>query len=64
VLFREVRELDIGPVAAAWPVWPTLDPWAAALALVAALCLFWLELGMLRTLGICGVLGIALRLLA
>jgi chromate transporter len=61
VLFREVVVLDLGVAHPAWPVWSTLDPWSLGLMLVAVLALFRLHLGIPATLGICAVLGVALR---
>jgi len=61
VLFREVGVLDLGIARPAWPVWATLDPWSLGLMFVAMLTLFRLHLGIPATLGICGVLGIAIR---
>lgn len=61
VLFREVVVLDLGVARPAWPVWSTLDPWALGLMLVAVLALFRFHLGIVATLGICAVLGVAIR---
>jgi chromate transporter len=62
VLFREVGTLEIGPARPAWPVFGTLDPWALVLTLAAILALFRLELGMLRTLALCGMAGLVASL--
>ena len=61
-LFGEVREAALGPLTLDLPRLATLDPRAAILALLAALCLFRLRLGVVRTLGICAAAGLALRL--
>lgn len=62
VLFGEVRPVPFGPATLDVPVWPTLD-WAAALiALLSAVCLFRLKLGVLKTLGLAAAAGLALRL--
>jgi chromate transporter len=63
VLFRDVGELALGPIRPAWPVWATLDPWALALAAVAALALIGFRLGIAPTLALSAVLGVAIRLL-
>jgi len=63
VVFGEVRPVSLGPAMLDVPVWPTLD-WAAALiALLSAVCLFRLRLGVLKTLGIAAAAGLALRFL-
>lgn len=62
VLFRDVGVLDLGIARPAWPVWSTLDPWALGLMLVAILALFRFHLGIVATLGICAVLGVAIRI--
>ncbi|MCB1488384.1 MAG: chromate efflux transporter [Bauldia sp.] len=64
VLFREVGVLDLGPASPAWPVWSTVDPVAVALMLVAMVALFRLRLGIVATLGLCGLLGLGVRFLA
>jgi chromate transporter len=61
VLFREVGVLDLGIARPAWPVWSTLDPWSLGLMLVAVAALFRFHLGIPATLGICAVLGVAIR---
>jgi len=60
-LFREVGPLKVGPLDIAWPVWSSLDPAALALALVAALALFRLKLGMIPTLALCAGLGFGIK---
>ncbi len=62
VLFGEVREIPLGPMLLEVPVPASLDPAAAGLAALAALCLFGLRLGLLRTLGITALAGLAVRL--
>ena len=61
VLFREVGVLDLGIAGMPWPVWPTLDPWSLGLMLVAGVALFRFHLGVPATLGVCAVLGVAIR---
>ncbi|MGO4706760.1 chromate efflux transporter [Microvirga sp. 2MCAF38] len=63
VLFRDVTELDFGPVAPAWPVWSSVDPLALVLALLAVLALLRLNLGMVGTLALCAALGFAAQML-
>jgi chromate transporter len=66
VLFAEVREvapLPGLPFTLDLPVPGSLDPQAVALALLAAACLFWLKLGVVRTLGIAALTGLGMRLL-
>jgi chromate transporter len=58
VLFREVGTLALGPLALVSPDWASIDPWAVALSVVAAICIFRLRLGILATLGVCGGLGL------
>jgi chromate transporter len=62
VVFGDVGTLRVGPVSIASPVWATINWAAVALSLVAVLCLFKLKLGILRTLGICGALGLLITL--
>jgi chromate transporter len=64
VLFGEVRGLALGPVTLDLPVPATLDPAALALAMLAAVCLFRLRLGVVRTLGVAAAAGLLLRLAA
>jgi chromate transporter len=63
VLFAEIRRVELGPVTLDVPVPGTLDPLALALGLLAAACLFWLRLGLLRTLGATALVGLAAKLL-
>ncbi len=63
VLFRQVGVLVLGPVAAAWPVWRTLDPYAAGLAALAVLALCRWRLGMVWTLVLCALAGLLLKTL-
>ncbi|WP_144182576.1 chromate efflux transporter [Elioraea rosea] len=62
VLFSTVRRVTLGPVALDLPDPRSLDPSALALALLAALLLFPLKQGILRTLGVTALAGLALRL--
>jgi chromate transporter len=44
------------------PVFASLDPWSFALAVVAAIAIFRLKVGMPATLATCAMLGVALHL--
>ncbi len=63
VLFRALVPVQAGPIALEWPVLASVDPVALALAGVAALCLFWLRWGVVRTLGVAAASGIMLHVL-
>jgi chromate transporter len=63
VVFREVGTFRAGPVTIVSPAWSSISWMALALLAVAALCLFRLKLGILRTLAVCGVLGLLAMLL-
>lgn len=63
VLFREHAALRAGPVALDVPLPTSIDLAAVALAALAAVCLFRLKLGVLRTLGIAAAAGLVLKLL-
>ncbi len=62
VVFREHSVLRLGFATLDMPVLSSLDIGALALATLAAVCLFRLQLGVLRTLGIAAAAGIVLRL--
>ncbi len=62
VLFRAHMPFRAGPVAFDVPVLVSADLAALALAALAAVCLFRLKLGVLKTLGITSAAGLALRL--
>lgn len=59
VLFSDVQRHGLGPVAVWWPDLGTLDVWALALAGIAAVLLLVMKRGVLLTLGLCSVLGMA-----
>ncbi len=61
VLFREMAAMRLGPVVVDLPAPASLDQAAAALAVLAALCLFLFKLGVLRTLGIAAAAGFLLQ---
>ncbi len=62
VVFHDHVPLRAGPVSVDLPVLLSVDLAALALAAVAALCLFRLKLGVLKTLGLTAALGVAVRL--
>ncbi|MSP02233.1 MAG: chromate efflux transporter [Acetobacteraceae bacterium] len=64
VVFRDHTAFRAGPVAIDLPIPASIDLAALALAVVAALCLFRLKLGILRTLGITACLGLITRMVA
>lgn len=59
VLFADVQRHGLGPVAVWWPDLGTLNVWALALAGIAAVLLLLMKRGVLLTLGLCSVLGMA-----
>ena len=63
VIFAEVTTLPLGPLALDLPVARSADIQAVILALLAAVCLFRLKLGVVRTLGAAALAGLVLRLL-
>jgi chromate transporter len=63
VIFGEVNRVPIGPAAIDLPVWGTLQPSALALAVLAAVLLFGLKLGLAKTLAISAAAGLALSFL-
>ena len=63
VLFREHQAVRLGPLALDLPVPGSLDLAALALAVVAAVCLFRLKLGVVRVLGVTAAAGVALHLM-
>lgn len=63
VLFNEVGTFASGPVSVALPVWSSLDLWALALTALAAVSLFALHWGVLRTLALCAGAGLVLQAL-
>ena len=60
VVFRTVNETTAGPLHLAVPELTSIDWTAAGLALLAAILLFRLHAGIMTTLGICGVLALAI----
>jgi chromate transporter len=57
-LFSDTVDLDRGPLQLALPDLATLRPVPLAIALVAAVLLFRLRWSVLRTLGVCALLGL------
>ena len=62
-LFAETRTLEAGPVALLAPVWSSYVWESFAIAVVAGLLLFVAKWSVLRTLGLCAVLGMLSTLL-
>jgi chromate transporter len=62
VIFHEVETWRFGPLSLGVPVPGSLDPAALVLALLAALALFRLKLGVVKTLGMTALAGLGLRL--
>jgi chromate transporter len=63
VIFRTVARFEFGPLSIALPNWTTLNPAALTLAILAAVLLFVLRLGMVWTLLTCGAIGLTVGLL-
>ncbi|MDX6357645.1 MAG: chromate transporter [Nocardioidaceae bacterium] len=61
-LFAGVTDADLGPIHLAVPDLGTARPLAFAILAVAALLLFWRGWSVLRTLGVCALLGLAAAL--
>jgi chromate transporter len=62
VLFADKREVRFGILALDMPVLGSLDLLALALAALAAVCVFRLKLGLVRTLGVTAAVGLAAKL--
>jgi len=61
-IFRATVPVTAGPVHFDAPVVASVDPWAAALAVLAILAVFRLKIGIFTTLGAASAIGIALNL--
>jgi chromate transporter len=61
-VFREVRPLRAYGIGFDAPVLASIDPWAFALALAAALAIFRFKVGMIPVLGACSAAGVLLHL--
>ncbi len=57
-LFDEVDEVDQGPVHTSVPVWSSIRPVEVAIAAVGFVLIFRLRWSVLRTLGVCALLGL------
>lgn len=62
VLFHQMRTQQVGPLTIDLPVLASIDLVAVGLALIAAVCLFKLKLGVVPTLGITATAGLIARL--
>jgi chromate transporter len=62
-LFRDTTTTTAGPLDVEMPVLGTLRPESLAIAMVAALMVFRLRWSVLRTLGVCALLGLTIELL-
>jgi hypothetical protein len=62
VLFSAVVPTQLGPLVLEWPAITSLDPLALALAALAAMALFRLNLGGVRTLALAAAAGLMLKL--
>ena len=62
ILFREQKTFSAGGLQIEYPVLASADIYALALAALAALMMFVLHAGLVRTLLVCSAAGIALRL--
>jgi len=60
-LFGTVQTMRLGPISMAVPIWPSLDLLALALSAFAAYGLFYMELGIVKTLALCAFLGFIVR---
>lgn len=61
VLFREAVRVHWLGMSFDAPIFGSIQPWALALAVVAAISLFRFKLGVMRTLAICSVASVALH---
>jgi chromate transporter len=61
-LCRDTRTVTTGPLALDLPVLHSLRPVSVAIAAVAAVLIFRLNWSVLRTLGVCALLGLAASL--
>jgi chromate transporter len=64
VLFREVQTMQAGPFVTDLPVLATLDLVVLALTALAAVCLFRLKLGVVKTLGLAACASLLVSLVA
>ena len=61
-LFDRSRDVQLGPFPVEVPVPASLDPVAVGIALLATVLLFRLGWSVLRTLGVCAVVGLVATL--
>jgi chromate transporter len=61
-LFAESREYEAGPLQLDLPVLTSLEPLALVIGAAAMVMVFKLKWSVLRTLGVCAVLGLAASL--
>jgi chromate transporter len=59
-VFREVRPLRAYGIGFDAPVLASIDPWAFALSLAAAMAIFWFKVGMIPVLLACSAAGMLL----
>jgi chromate transporter len=57
-LFRETRTVDAGPLDLAVPIFHTIRPVSVSIAVIAALLIFGAKWSVLRTLGVCALIGL------
>ncbi|MDN3564356.1 chromate transporter [Paeniroseomonas aquatica] len=62
VLFRDMQAVQLGPLGVELPVLTSLDLTALGLAILSAVCLFRLKLGVVKTLGVSAGTGLLVRL--
>ena len=63
-LFSATRRIDFGPVQLVLPVFASWNPVAFALTAVGVVLLLWRKWSLLRTLGVCALLGAAAHLVS
>ena len=61
VIFDEVGRIEASIISMAWPVWSTLNWSALAMTALAAVSLFFLHWGVLRTLALSALAGVLLQ---
>jgi chromate transporter len=61
-VFRQTTQVRAFPLSFDAPVLASVDAWALALSLAAALAIFRFKVGMIPTLAVCCVAGVALHL--
>jgi chromate transporter len=63
VFFRELTDVDVGPVHLVRPVWSSVDGWAVVIAVASGVLLFGTKWGILRVLAVAAASGLGLWLL-